>query len=88
MNLADAATKLGVTVQQLSDALGNAQQGMLDLASAAKKLGVTEAALRAALGINSSNGTMPGGPSGSQPPASANGTMPGIPSGTQPTNSK
>jgi hypothetical protein len=68
MNLADAAAKLGVTAQQLSDALGNIQQGMPDFAAIAQKLGVTEQALREALGFNSSNGTMPGGPGGAQPP--------------------
>ena len=52
MDLAAAATKLGVTQQQLTDALGNTPQGALDLASDATKLGVTETALREALGFS------------------------------------
>jgi hypothetical protein len=51
-DLAAAAAKLGVTEQQLRDALGPPPQNgqRPDLASAASKLGVTEAQLRAALG--------------------------------------
>jgi hypothetical protein len=84
IDLATVAAKLGVTNQQLSDALGNIQQGILDFASIAEKLGTTEQVLLEALGITSSNGTMPSNPSGNQPPASFNGTMPGAPSGQQP----
>jgi predicted component of type VI protein secretion system len=68
MDLTAAATKLGVTIQQLTDALGNTQQGMADFTTIATKLGVTEQALREALGINSANGTMPGG---AQPPTTS-----------------
>jgi hypothetical protein len=61
MDLAAAAAKLGITEAQLSEALGNTQQGFQDLAAAATKLGVSEDSLRQALGF-SNNGTMPGGP--------------------------
>jgi hypothetical protein len=84
MDLAAAAAKLGVTEQQLTDALGNMQQGMPDFATVAQKLGVTEEALLEALGVNSSNSARPSGPGGAQPPASANGTMPGGMDGAQP----
>ncbi len=69
MDLAAAATKLGITETRLSEALGDTQQGFPDLAAAATKLGVSEDALRQALGF-SNNGTMPGGPTqGGSPPA-------------------
>ena len=61
MDLAAAAAKLGITETQLSEALGNTQQGFTDLAAAATKLGVSEDALRQALAF-SNNGTMPSGP--------------------------
>jgi hypothetical protein len=64
MDLAAAAAKLGITETQLSEALGNTQQGFTDLLAAATKLGVSEDALRQALSF-SNNGTMPSGP----PPA-------------------
>lgn len=47
-NLAAAAAQLGVTEQQLRDALGPPPP---DLTAAAARLGVSEAALRAALGV-------------------------------------
>jgi hypothetical protein len=72
MDMAAAAAKLGVTEQQLTDALGNTQQGMPDFSAAAQKLGCTETALREALGF-SNNGTMPQGPMPTgTPPAGAN----------------
>ncbi len=46
-NLADAAKKLGITEQQLKDALGTPPP---DFAAASQKLGIIEAVLRAALG--------------------------------------
>jgi hypothetical protein len=61
MDLAAAAARLGITETQLSEALGNTQQGFPDMAAAATKLGVSEDSLRQALGF-SNNGTMPGGP--------------------------
>lgn len=65
LDLAAAAAKLGVTEQQLSDALGDTGQGPLDLATAAQKLGVSEESLREALGMPE-GGPPPGGspPSG------------------------
>jgi hypothetical protein len=68
MDMAAAAAKLGVTEQQLTDAMGNTQQGMPDFASVAQTLGCTETALREALGF-SNNGTMPQGtpPAGTPP---------------------
>jgi len=70
MDLAAAAVKLGVTEQQLSEALGELQ-GPSDLATAAKKLGISEKSLQEALGF-SENATRPGGPppSGSPPAGS------------------
>lgn len=62
MDLAAAAAKLGVTEQQLSEALGDLSQGPLNLATAVEKLGVSEEALREALGFT--EGVPPtGGPS-------------------------
>ena len=60
MDLATAAEKLGVTEQQLSEALGDLSQGPMDLASAAEKLGVSEESLREALGFPE-GGFPPGG---------------------------
>jgi hypothetical protein len=69
MDLTASAAKLGITETQLSEALGNTQQGFPDLAAAATKLSITEDALRQALGF-SNNGTIPGGsPPGGTPPA-------------------
>ncbi len=69
MDLATAAAKLGVTEQQLREALGDTKQGPLDLAKAAEKLGISEKALREALGFPEEGGSTPGGtpPSGSGP---------------------
>ena len=63
MDLAVAAEKLGVTEQQLSDALGNMQQGFPDLATAAGILGVSEDTLHEALGMPE-GGPPSGGPRG------------------------
>lgn len=72
MDLASTAAKLGITEAQLSEALGNAQQGFMDLAAAAAKLGVSEDALRQAL-MPSNNSTVPSGP----PPAGSGPTSQG-----------
>lgn len=73
MDLAAAASKLGVTEQQLREALGDQTQGPTDMAATAAKLGVSEDSLREALGL-SDNGTPPGAPSqGGFPP---DGTVP------------
>ncbi len=64
MDLSTAAKTLGVTENQLQNALGDSSQGPVDLATAAKQLGVSEEALRQALGF-------PGGsaPPGGLPPS-------------------
>ncbi len=59
MDFAAAAAKLGVTEQQLREALGSTSQGPLDFAAAAKQLGVSEQSLREALGFP--EGTPPAG---------------------------
>ncbi len=59
-----AAAKLGVTEQQLRDALANPGQGPPDFAAAAEKLGVSEQELREVL--NFPQGAPPS--SGSPPP--------------------
>ncbi|MDD5288368.1 MAG: hypothetical protein PHY28_04580 [Dehalococcoidales bacterium] len=51
IDYAAAAAKLGITEQQLRDALGADTQQSLDIAAAANKLGITEEALREALGF-------------------------------------
>ncbi len=51
IHLATVAAKLGVTEQQLRDALDLGQR-RLDLATAAKKLGISEESLREALGLS------------------------------------
>ena len=64
IDLASAASKLGVTEQQLSDALGivNSTQGYRwNLTDAAKNLGVPEQQIRDALGIPEGNRTRSGG---------------------------
>ncbi len=64
LDFAAAAAKLGVTEQQLREALGDQTQGPADMAAAAKKLGVTEQSLREALGFPAGNppaGNPPGG---------------------------
>jgi hypothetical protein len=60
LDLASAASKLGVTEQQLSDALGmvNSTQGhRWNLTIAAQNLGVTEQQMRDALGVPAGNRT-------------------------------
>jgi hypothetical protein len=74
MDLAAAAEKLGVTEEQLSEALGDMQQVFQDLAAVAAKLGVSEDSLREALGLPEGgppNGGPPQGgpPQGGPPPA-------------------
>ena len=59
MDWAGAAAKLGVTEQQLRDALNITGGGIPDIAAAATKLGVTEQALRDAMGFTGSG--FPGG---------------------------
>jgi hypothetical protein len=64
LDLAAAASKLGITEQQLSDAMGivNATQGhRWNLTDTAQNLGVTEQQLRDALGIPVVNRTRSGG---------------------------
>jgi hypothetical protein len=61
VDLATAAAELGVTEQQLSEALGDLSQGPMDLAAAAEQLGVSEESLREALGFPE-GGPPPGGP--------------------------
>jgi len=51
MDLATAAAKLGVTEQQLRNALGDSSQGRLGIATAAEQLGISEDLLRETLGI-------------------------------------
>jgi hypothetical protein len=67
LDLAAAASKLGITEQQLREALGDQTQGQMDLAAVAEKLGVSTSVLREALGI-SDNGTFPGTPPNGGPP--------------------
>lgn len=64
MDFTAAAAKLGLTEQQLRDALGSDTQKPPDFATAAAKLGVTEEALREALGFQGGDflvGTPPTG---------------------------
>ena len=61
MDLATAAAKLGVTEQQLREALGDPSQGPPDLAAAAEQLGVSVEALQEVLGFPE-GGPPPGGP--------------------------
>jgi hypothetical protein len=74
MDLAAAAAKLGVTEQQLSEALGDPSQGPPDSAAAAEKLGISEDSLREALGLP--EGVFPNGgpPPGEIPPAGSGPT--------------
>jgi len=67
IDYAAAAAKLGVTEQQLRDALGDMGQKPADLAAAAQKLGVSEEMLRKALGLPE------GGPPPSGPPPAGPG---------------
>lgn len=61
MDLAAAAEKLGVTEEQLREALGDMKQGPPDLAAAAEKLGISVDLLQEALGMPA-GGSRPGGP--------------------------
>jgi hypothetical protein len=56
---ASIATKLGVTEEELREAIGDGSQNRLDFAAVAEKLGVTEEALREVFGFS---GQGPGGP--------------------------
>jgi hypothetical protein len=51
IDLSAVAKALGVTEEQLRNALGGASQGPMDLPAAAKQLGVSEVSLRQALGF-------------------------------------
>jgi len=64
IDLASAASQLGVTEEALRAALGNPSQGPPDFTAAAAQLGVTEQALIAALGLPA-DGPLQGG--GQQP---------------------
>ncbi len=61
MDLATAAAKLGVTEQQLREALGDPSQGPPDLAAAAEQLGISVEELQEAL-VLPEGGPPPGGP--------------------------
>lgn len=76
MDLAAAAEKLGVTEEQLDEALGDIIQGMPDLAAVAEKLGVSEDSLQEALGL------MIGPPPSNGAPQ--DGPQPGSPGPTNP----
>lgn len=76
IDYAAAAAKLGVTEQQLQDALATESQRPPDLSTAAAALGVTEEALRDALGFPAGN-QPPGSPPSGIPPAGQGGI--GIP---------
>jgi hypothetical protein len=80
IDYAAAAAKLGVTEQQLQDALVTDSQRPPDFSAAASTLGITEEALRDALGFQAGN-RMPGSPPGGTPPAGQGGRLPpgGIP---------
>ncbi|MBI2859459.1 MAG: hypothetical protein HYX90_10310 [Chloroflexi bacterium] len=67
MDLAGVAAKLGVTEQQLREALGDIGQKPLDLAAAAKKLGISEQSLREALGLPADGGVPTPGVGGPPP---------------------
>lgn len=77
IDYAAAAAKLGVTEQQLRDALGEMGQKPPDLAAAAAQLGVSEESLREALGLPEGGpppgGTPPGSPPSGSPPAGSPG---------------
>jgi len=71
MDLASAASNLGVTEQQLSDALSstrNATSGRTDFTAAAQNLGVTEQQLLDALGIPAGGRIRTGGYNATQTP--------------------
>jgi len=71
LDLVSAASKLGVTEKQISDALGigNTTQGnRWNLTDAAQRLGVTEQQLRDALGIPAGGRTRSGGYNATQAP--------------------
>ena len=76
VDYAAAAVKLGVTEQQLKDALATDGQSRPDFSTAAVTLGVTEEALRDALGFQGGNqppgGTPPPGMGQGGPPNDAN----------------
>jgi type IV secretory pathway VirB10-like protein len=69
MDLATTAAKLGVTEQQLSEALGDMEQGPPDIAAAATKLGISEDSLREALGFPEGGPPTGGPPPDGPPPA-------------------
>jgi hypothetical protein len=69
LDIKGAATKLGITEQQLVNALGiPPRPPRADLAAAAQKLGVSEANLKAALGVPSDTQGAPGEPGQGRPP--------------------
>jgi len=80
MDLTAAAAALGITEEQLSEALGSGEDGPADLESAAAALGITLEELQEALGMTGDmpeGGSMPEGgmPGGDKP----EGTMPSEP---------
>lgn|GEM_PF-6841639 len=67
-DLATIAEELGVTEEQLRDALGDTQQGLPDFTAVAEELNVSEDALRKALVFP--EGDFPAGrPHGGEPPS-------------------
>lgn len=66
IDYAVAATKLGVTEQQLRDALSSNNKSPPDFSAAAATLGVTEESLREALGFQSGNQPIGSPPAGNQ----------------------
>jgi hypothetical protein len=64
MDFTEAAAKLGVTEEELREAMEDMSQNRMDFAAVAEKLGVTEEALREAFGFS---GQRPGGPGSGEP---------------------
>ncbi|WP_067048894.1 hypothetical protein [Methanofollis ethanolicus] len=74
-DLASAAATLGVTEEELQEALGTGEGGRIDFEAAASRLGVTVEDLREALGNPQGGGTPPNGtaPDGTPPATPARG---------------
>ena len=81
MDMAAAAEILGVTEEQLSEALEVMQEGFPDMAAVAEELGVSEEALREALGFPAGgppeSGRLQGGPSENMPSGGPGLAVPG-----------
>jgi|WetSurMetagenome_2_1015567.scaffolds.fasta_scaffold436551_1 hypothetical protein len=74
MDLAAAAAKLGISEEQLSEALGDLTQGMPDFAASAAQLGISEDSLREALGLPEGVPLTDGHSQGNPPPAASDMT--------------